>query len=154
MGGVGHQDFRETLAEELDFEQEARNAERCRRDLEAVPGVTVPHIHTALSTKRVLTTEFIHGCKGDDLKVRGSLSGSHAYWAEGGGAGVEAQAMRAMQLDVAVVARMVVTAFAHQIFRSGFVHSDPHPGNVLVRRGRNGQPEVVVRAWGQGPRRR
>ena len=60
--------------------------------------------------------------------------------------------MRAMHLDLAKVARLVVSAFAQQIFQTGFVHSDPHPGNVLVRRAANGDPEVVVRWWWAGVR--
>ena len=66
----GGQDFRATLAEELDFVKEAQNAERCRRDLQSIRGVTVPRIRYDLSTERVLTAEFIHGCKGDDVAVR------------------------------------------------------------------------------------
>ena len=50
--------------------KEAQNAERCRRDLRSLPGVSVPRIRYDLSTERVLTAEFIHGCKGDDVDVR------------------------------------------------------------------------------------
>ena len=50
-----------------------------------------------------------------------------------------------MGLDFGEVARLVVSAFAQQIFRAGFVHSDPHPGNVLVRKGADGHAEIVVR---------
>lgn len=32
------------------------------------------------------------------------------------------------------LARIMVESFSHQIFVSGFVHADPHPGNILVRR--------------------
>ena len=53
--------------------------------------------------------------------------------------------MQAMGLDLTRVANLIVNAFGKQIFRSGFVHSDPHPGNVLVRRGPKGDAEVVVR---------
>ncbi len=31
------------------------------------------------------------------------------------------------------MARKVITTFSHQIFLTGFVHGDPHPGNVLIR---------------------
>ncbi len=27
----------------------------------------------------------------------------------------------------------MITAFSHQLFITGFVHGDPHPGNVLIR---------------------
>jgi len=50
--------------------QEAANAERCRRDLADLAHVSVPRIRYDLSTHRVLTAEFIHGCKADDTAVR------------------------------------------------------------------------------------
>jgi len=54
--------------------------------------------------------------------------------------------MREMGLNFGEVARLIVSAFAQQIFRAGFVHSDPHPGNVLVRKGADGHAEIVVRS--------
>lgn len=32
------------------------------------------------------------------------------------------------------VMETVIGAFAEQIFITGFVHCDPHPGNIFVRR--------------------
>lgn len=34
-------------------------------------------------------------------------------------------------------------AFGHQIFQTGFVHADPHPGNILVRKW-NGKTELII----------
>ncbi len=60
------QELRETLAEELDFEHEAHNLEQCGRDLRELPFVYVPHVHWKLTSKRVLTAEWIDGCKSSD----------------------------------------------------------------------------------------
>lgn len=29
--------------------------------------------------------------------------------------------------------RLISEAFTHMIYKEGFVHSDPHPGNIFVR---------------------
>ncbi len=42
------------------------------------------------------------------------------------------------------VAKLVSCVFNSQVFLSGFVHCDPHPGNCLIRRGKNGKPEMVL----------
>jgi aarF domain-containing kinase len=34
--------------------------------------------------------------------------------------------------------------FGHQIFESGFVHADPHAGNILVRRDNDGKTQLVL----------
>ncbi|XP_074023435.1 uncharacterized aarF domain-containing protein kinase 5, partial [Numenius arquata] len=39
------QELRGRLAQELDFENEGRNAERCARDLQHLPGLMVPRVH-------------------------------------------------------------------------------------------------------------
>ena len=52
--------------QELDFENEARNMERCRRDLSSLPWLHVPHVETSLSSRRVLTAEWIDGCRVTD----------------------------------------------------------------------------------------
>ncbi|XP_062043835.1 uncharacterized aarF domain-containing protein kinase 5 isoform X2 [Lepus europaeus] len=103
------QDLKGTLAQELDFENEGRNAERCARELGHFRYVVVPRVHWDKSSKRVLTADFCEGCKVNDL-----------------------EAIRRQGLAVA------------DIFYTGFIHSDPHPGNVLVRKGPDGTAELVL----------
>lgn len=45
------QDLKDTLAQELDFENEARNAERCAHDLEHFCFVVIPRVHREQSSK-------------------------------------------------------------------------------------------------------
>lgn len=98
------------LPQELDFEREGRNAERTAALFADDDAVVVPRIHWDLSTSRVLTMDFEEGCHVDDV------------------AGITAQGLR-----TADVARVVSHTFARQIFLEGFVHCDPHAGNMLVR---------------------
>ncbi|XP_059984307.1 uncharacterized aarF domain-containing protein kinase 5 isoform X7 [Lagenorhynchus albirostris] len=71
--------------------------------------------------QRVLTAEFCEGCKVNDV-----------------------EAIKTMGLAVRDVAEKLIQAFAEQIFYTGFVHSDPHPGNVLVRKGPDGKGQLVL----------
>lgn len=34
--------------------------------------------------------------------------------------------------------------YSRMIFNEGFVHSDPHPGNILVRKSESGSAEIVL----------
>lgn len=34
--------------------------------------------------------------------------------------------------------------YSEMIFKNGFVHSDPHPGNILVRKGEDGKAKIVL----------
>ncbi|XP_006879474.1 PREDICTED: uncharacterized aarF domain-containing protein kinase 5 [Elephantulus edwardii] len=115
------QDLKGTLAQELDFENEGRNAERCARDLRHFHYIVVPRVHWDKTSKRVLTADFCEGCKVDDV-----------------------EAIKMQGLLVHDVAQKLVQTFAEQIFYTGFIHSDPHPGNVLVRKGADGKAELVL----------
>ncbi|XP_007954258.1 uncharacterized aarF domain-containing protein kinase 5 [Orycteropus afer afer] len=115
------QDLKGTLAQELDFEKEGRNAERCARDLQHFHYVVVPRVHWDKTSKRVLTADFCEGSKANDL-----------------------EALKAQGLMEKDVARKLIEVFAEQIFDTGFIHSDPHPGNILVRKGLDGKAELVL----------
>uniref|UniRef100_A0A182JX21 ABC1 atypical kinase-like domain-containing protein n=1 Tax=Anopheles christyi TaxID=43041 RepID=A0A182JX21_9DIPT len=104
-------DLQGTLREELDFIHEGKNAERCAKDLAQFDFVYVPKVLWNLTNERILTTEFIDGCKVSDR-----------------------EAINAMHLDLTEIDRQLFTAFGQQIFSTGFVHADPHPGNVFVRK--------------------
>ncbi|XP_062370083.1 uncharacterized aarF domain-containing protein kinase 5, partial [Cinclus cinclus] len=115
------QELKGTLALELDFENEARNSERCGRDLGHLRGVTVPRVHWGHCSKRVLTADFCEGCKISNVR------------------GIEE-----LGLGLRDTAEKLIQVFAEQIFYTGFIHADPHPGNVLVRRGPDGKAQLVL----------
>eukprot|EP00066_Takifugu_rubripes_P005249 XP_003969173.2 PREDICTED: uncharacterized aarF domain-containing protein kinase 5 [Takifugu rubripes] len=114
-------DLKETLAQELDFENEARNSERCAQELKHLSFVSVPKVFWEQTSKRVLTAEFCHGCKINNLEE-----------------------IKKQGLSLKDTADKLIRTFAEQIFYTGFIHADPHAGNVLVRRGRDNTAELVL----------
>lgn len=70
-------------------------------------------VHT---TRRVMLMEFVDGVRINDVA-----------------------GLRRLGLPAAAVSRLLAECYADQIFRHGFVHCDPHPGNVLVRAAADGR---------------
>jgi predicted unusual protein kinase regulating ubiquinone biosynthesis (AarF/ABC1/UbiB family) len=97
---------------ELDFVNEADNAERMAAHLRARADVLVPAIVRDLSTRRVLVMEYAPGVRVTDV-----------------------EGLRAIGVDPAAVARRLLGLFCEQILVHGFFHADPHPGNILVQPG-------------------
>ncbi|XP_061463126.1 uncharacterized aarF domain-containing protein kinase 5 [Rhineura floridana] len=114
-------DLKGTLAQELDFENEARNSERCAQELKHFDFVVVPRVHWDKSSKRVLTADFYEGCKINDVD------------------GIKRQGLHAKD-----AADKLIRTFAEQIFLTGFIHADPHPGNVLVQKGPDGKVQLIL----------
>jgi predicted unusual protein kinase regulating ubiquinone biosynthesis (AarF/ABC1/UbiB family) len=102
-------EFEETIGEEMDYAQEARNAERFRENFKSWRVIHVPRIHFTHSTPRVLTMEFIRGTKV-----------------------VEIEALRARRISPVKVNRLLIRTYLKQLLEDGFFHADPHPGNLLV----------------------
>ncbi|XP_061197796.1 uncharacterized aarF domain-containing protein kinase 5-like isoform X2 [Saccostrea echinata] len=115
------QDLKDTLEQELDFVNEGKNSERCQSDLGHLKYVYVPKVHWDKTSTRVLTAEFIDGHKISDKK-----------------------AIEKMGLSLYDVDTKLCRAFADQIFLSGFVHADPHPGNVFIRKDAKGKAQLVL----------
>lgn len=114
-------DLKGTLAQELDFENEARNSERCAEELRHFPFVVVPKVFWEQTSKRVLTAEFCEGCKINNVEE-----------------------IKRQGLSLKDTADKLIRTFAEQIFYTGFIHADPHPGNVLVRKGPDNKTELVL----------
>ncbi|KAJ2791168.1 hypothetical protein H4R21_006365, partial [Coemansia helicoidea] len=119
------------LREELDFEREGHNSELASRDLRRLGeawmqrGVHIPRVYWDATHKGVLTTEWVDG-----------ISLVHPQQlADAGWSGRD------------VMERMAAL-FAFQIFVSGNVHGDPHPGNILVRQSPHAahrrEPQLVL----------
>jgi predicted unusual protein kinase regulating ubiquinone biosynthesis (AarF/ABC1/UbiB family) len=108
-----YREIRDSILGEMDYVREGRAAEEMARNLAADPEVAarvrVPAIHWPTTRRRVLTMEFVEGVKINDRK-----------------------ALAAQGRDPEQIAQWAVRAFLHMIFRDGFFHCDPHPGNLLV----------------------
>ncbi|GMH41510.1 hypothetical protein BSKO_09420 [Bryopsis sp. KO-2023] len=119
------EEVKENLPKELDFVNEARNAERTMRNLASsksrVRGrVKVPAIDGSLSSSRILTMEFIDGVRVTDR-----------------------EGLQEIGVDPKEVADLLSTTFSEMVFVFGEVHCDPHEANLLVRN-ENGRAELVL----------
>jgi predicted unusual protein kinase regulating ubiquinone biosynthesis (AarF/ABC1/UbiB family) len=108
-----HEQVKRTLYGEMDYVREGRAAEEVERNLaadaELAAHTRIPKIHWDLTTRRVLAMEYIEGCKindQDSLAERGIDRDELVLWAS--------------------------RAFLHMMFKDGFFHCDPHPGNLMV----------------------
>ncbi|KAG6607049.1 AarF domain-containing protein kinase 1, partial [Cucurbita argyrosperma subsp. sororia] len=102
-------EFEKTIFMELDFIHEARNAERTYENFKNNNLIKIPQVYWEFTTRQVLTMEFCEGHKVDDIEF-----------------------MRQSGIEPAKVAKALVEIFAEMIFVHGFLHGDPHPGNILV----------------------
>jgi ubiquinone biosynthesis protein len=94
---------------ELDFTREAESAERVRPLFEHNERVLVPEIHRELSSRRVLTMQWLRG-----IKI------------------TEKQQLLDAGLEPREVLQDLMHIFVHMIMADGFFQADPHPGNLMV----------------------
>ncbi len=103
------QEFHRSLLRELDFSREERNLQQFAANFATDPTVHFPQVISELCTSRVLTMELIAGASPHDAE-------------------------RLDQIGIAreELARRAVTIWMDMVFRDGFFHADPHPGNLIV----------------------
>lgn len=105
-------EFQRLLLRELDFGREERNLQQFGSNFAKNAGVRFPAPVSELTTSRVLTMEYLEGVK---IAERKKLEG--------------------LGYDLGELARRGAEVFLDMIFRDGFYHADPHPGNLLVLTG-------------------
>lgn len=101
------EEFSKSLLGELDYTQEARNAEKINQQMD-YDGVYIPDIHWDYTSTRVLTMEYVIGTtlnRRDELLSKG--------------------------VKLKALAQQLVEMMLRQIFIHGFFHADPHPGNII-----------------------
>jgi len=104
-------ELKRLLTREIDYTVEARSIEHFKRDFEGVPDIIIPGVHWELTTKRVLTMDYITGIPVDEIEN-----------------------IKSAGVDPKKVAGAVGTAVARMIFVKGYFHGDPHGGNILVQK--------------------
>jgi predicted unusual protein kinase regulating ubiquinone biosynthesis (AarF/ABC1/UbiB family) len=111
-------EFSRILYEEIDYLAEGRNAEIFAENFKDVRGVRVPGVVWSHTTRRLLTLEDVYA-----IKITDYYQISHA--------GVSRQ----------LVAKRLFDTYLRQIFEDGFFHADPHPGNLFVEPGADGEDQ-------------
>jgi predicted unusual protein kinase regulating ubiquinone biosynthesis (AarF/ABC1/UbiB family) len=95
--------------EEMDYFNEATNAETFAQLHAHNPRIAVPRIHREATSRRVLTMEWIEGVKLTNL-----------------------EAVRELGIDPDELVQVGVNCSLQQLLEHGFFHADPHPGNLLA----------------------
>lgn len=103
------EEFARVIGMELDFTIEAMNIERFARQFEGNSDIRIPVLHRSCSTRRVLIMEYIEGIKASSIEE-----------------------LDARGCDRKLIASRGADLLLDQVFKFGFFHADPHPGNIFI----------------------
>ena len=104
-----YQEFVEILYSEIDYIQEAMNADRFRYNFRDHPRIRVPQVYPKYTTKHVLTMDYVPGIKISDR-----------------------QSLEACGINVKEINQLGICCYLKQLLQDGFFQADPHPGNMAV----------------------
>jgi ubiquinone biosynthesis protein len=102
-------EFARSIRHELDYRQEARNAQAFHRNFAGHAHVRIPRVYWSYTRQRVLTLELLEGLQLADVEADGYTLDERRR-----------------------LAYLMTEAWMTMIFRHGFFHGDPHPANILV----------------------
>lgn len=115
-------EFSVRVKDEMDFEAEADNITRFQTVFAGDRKVRAPGVIQRFTRRRVLVMEYCAGTKIDEL---------HGLFESG-------------RLSFRQVMETLTTVYLRMLMVDGFMHADPHPGNLLVQ----DDGTLVVLDWG------
>ena len=115
-------EFSVKVREEMDFRIEADNIRRFRRAFAGDRAVRAPRVFDRFTTRRVLVMQHMEGIRIDRLGER----------------------VRRGRPSASVLMERLSSVYLRMMMMDGFLHADPHPGNLLVAE----DGSLVVLDWG------
>ncbi|HET9440296.1 MAG TPA: AarF/UbiB family protein [Longimicrobiales bacterium] len=115
-------EFSVRVREEMDFRQEAEHIALFHRHFGEDTRVRAPEVLPEFTRRRVLVTQWIKGDKVDALAAR----------------------FAAGELDFTTLMKTLTEIYLRMLLVEGFMHADPHPGNILVQ----DDGTIVFLDWG------
>lgn len=103
------EELRYILLKELDYTLEAQNLTTLKENLKDFKHLFIPAPNMDYCSSRVLTMEFVEGGKITQISP-----------------------MKRMEINLEPLVDDLVKGYLKQIIVDGFVHADPHPGNVYL----------------------
>ena len=102
-------EFARTIRREMDFTREGHTIEKIAGNFTGDQTLYFPKVYWDVTTRGILTLEFINGIKVSDH-----------------------QSLRSAGLDLKEIAKRGANAILKMVLADGFFHGDPHPGNVFI----------------------
>jgi len=102
-------EFEKGIRKEMNFTIEATSIDRFRNNFRRDETIYVPGIYHELTTRKVLTMEFIKGIRVSDIN-----------------------ALLREERDLELIASRGARLVLKQVFQYGFFHADPHAGNIVI----------------------
>lgn len=115
-------EFSVRVQEEMDFREEAAHMAAFRKYFGDDPRIRAPAVLDAYTRRRVLVMEWVDGDKVDRL---------HRRFASG-------------ELDHGDLMETLTEVYVRMLLVEGFLHADPHPGNIIV----DADGTLVFLDWG------
>ncbi|KAI0210514.1 AarF domain-containing protein kinase 1 [Lamellibrachia satsuma] len=115
------EESKKNLPIELDFYNEAKNCERVADMFKHFQFLKVPSVHWDMTTDRMMTMEY---CPGGQVNDRDYILNN--------------------DISVNEVIKNLTQLYSEMIFVHGYIHCDPHPGNVLVNKTETGTQIVLL----------
>ena len=101
--------FEESIREELDYTAESKNLKEIKDNVAKYGDVVIPKVYDEMSTKNVLTMEYLVGTKVTDI-----------------------ESLERMGIDRKKLVLDVHRVFFRMLLSNAIFHADPHPGNISV----------------------
>lgn len=102
-------EFKSNIRRELNYEEEAQNLTILQENLKGLDSIVIPEVFRSYSTDKVITMTFIEGQKISGISPLGKT-----------------------EVSGELLIDELFKAYLKQVLVDGFIHSDPHLGNILL----------------------
>lgn len=106
-----YEEFFSILFAEIDYLKEGENADRFRYNFQNDHRIIVPKVYWQYTTKKILTLEYLPGIKINDRET-----------------------LESKGIPLKPLIELGICTYLKQLLEDGFFQSDPHPGNMAVRK--------------------
>ncbi|EKD65324.1 MAG: hypothetical protein ACD_50C00117G0006 [uncultured bacterium] len=113
-------EFRRWTKNELDYQIEANNMEKIRKNASVNKNIVIPKTYPKISTKRILVEDYIEG-----------IPLSRVYLGLKDGR-LTPEKLKKRGIDIKKIPSIFTQEFLRQFFMDDVFHADPHPGNILL----------------------